>query len=92
MESWAAAATSAALADEIRVEMARQRRTGHELAVVLGITAHTAGRRLSGATPFDVVELARVGRWLAVDPATLLTRARERSRGQDSEREDQPAA
>lgn len=91
MESWAADATSVALADEIRAEMARQRYTGHQLADALGITAHTAGRRLSGAVPFDVVELAHIGQWLDVDPATLLVRAHERavSRGESAR---QPAA
>lgn len=91
MESWAANATSVALADEIRAELARQRRTGQELAETLEITAHTAGRRLSGAVPFDVVELAHIGQWLGVDPSTLLLRAHERAAALGAA-EGQPAA
>ncbi|MGR9839052.1 helix-turn-helix domain-containing protein, partial [Escherichia coli] len=60
------------LAGEVRAELARQKRTAGEMAQVLGITAHTAGRRLSGAVPFNVTELDAVARWLGVDVASLV--------------------
>lgn len=63
------------LAAEVRAELARQKRTAGELAEVLGITAHTAGRRLSGAVPFNVVELNTAARWLGMDPTVLMQRA-----------------
>lgn len=71
----AEAAASARLAGEIRAELARQKRTAGEAAAVLGITAQTMGRRLNGASPFNVVELDVLARWLGVDAATLMKRA-----------------
>lgn len=67
--------TATQIADEVRAEMARQRKTAADLAGVIGVTQHTAGRRLSGAIPFDVVELARVAAWLGVGTADLIARA-----------------
>lgn len=80
MESQAAQGASEALAAEVRAEMAAQNRTAAGLAEALGVTAHTAGRRLSGATPFDVVELALVAMWLGTEPEALLRKASERER------------
>ncbi|MDQ1111205.1 transcriptional regulator with XRE-family HTH domain [Microbacterium testaceum] len=65
------------LAGEVRAEMARQKRTAGEMARVLGITAHTAGRRLSGAVAFSVTELMAVAMWLGMDAKELLRRAEE---------------
>ena len=62
-------------ADEVRAEMARKRVTASEMAVALGITAQTMGRRLSGHTPFNSVEMVIVGRRLGVSLATLWERA-----------------
>ncbi|KTS09066.1 hypothetical protein RSA3_14310 [Microbacterium testaceum] len=55
--------------------MARQKRTAGEMARALGITAHTAGRRLSGAVPFNISDVAAVGEWLGVDVTDLMRRA-----------------
>ncbi|WOF23798.1 helix-turn-helix domain-containing protein [Microbacterium betulae] len=63
------------VADEIRAEMARQRRSAADLAEYLGITAHTVGRRLNGAVPFNVIELASVSVWLGVPIFELIARA-----------------
>lgn len=46
------------IADEVRGEMARQRKTGVELAIFLGLTQHTVGRRLNGITPFTMIDLS----------------------------------
>lgn len=62
------------IAAEVRAEMARQRRTASELAQAVGISAHTAGRRLNGAIPFSIPEMDAVARWLGVDIITLLER------------------
>lgn len=62
------------LAGEVRAEMARQKRTAGEMARAVGITAHTAGRRLSGAVPFNITELDAVARWLGIDVAALMPR------------------
>lgn len=64
--------TADRVASEVRAEMARRRKTATELAAVLGTTAHTAGRRLNGEVPFDVVELVAIGLWLDVDPGRFL--------------------
>jgi len=60
------------VAAEVRAEMARQQKTQAELAAVIGVTAHTAGRRCSGAVPFDVIEIAAVAEWLSVPVEQLL--------------------
>jgi transcriptional regulator with XRE-family HTH domain len=56
------------VATEVRAEMGRQRKTQAELAQALGITAATAGRRLSGEVPFDLIEIAQAAVWLGVEP------------------------
>lgn len=68
-------AAAVSVADEVRAELARQRKTATELAVVLGITPHTAGRRLNGGTPFNIIELFSVGTWLGLTVAELARRA-----------------
>lgn len=65
------------IAGELRAEMARQKRTAGELATVLGISAHTAGRRLNGETPFDVIELAGACEWLGISMVDVVRRARQ---------------
>ncbi|WP_102191528.1 hypothetical protein [Microbacterium aurantiacum] len=69
--------TAAALsvAAEIRAEMARQRKTASELALVLGITQHTAGKRLNGSTTFNLVELFRAVSWLGLSLEEIAHRA-----------------
>lgn len=52
--------------------MARQRRTALDLAEVLGVTPHTAGRRLNGDVPFTIVELVVVSAWLGTPLQKLL--------------------
>ena len=67
--------TAQRVAGEVRAEMARQKRTARELAAVVGISEHTAGRRLNGETPFNIVELAAACRWLGISIAGVLRRA-----------------
>jgi hypothetical protein len=62
-------------ADEVRAEMARKRITAAELALSLGISAHTMGRRLSGQTPFNSNEMVIVARRMGVSMAVLWERA-----------------
>ena len=64
--------TADRVASEVRAELARQRKTAGELAAVLGMTPHTAGRRLNGEVPFDVVELVAIGLWLDIEPGRFL--------------------
>ena len=66
---------AANFADEVRAEMARKRITAAELAIALGISAHTMGRRLSGQTPFNSFEMVIVARRLGVSLVTLWERA-----------------
>lgn len=68
---------AAHFADEVRVEMARKRITAAEMAITLGVSAQTMGRRLSGHTPFNAVEMVIVSRRLNVSLATLWERAAE---------------
>lgn len=69
------ALASQRLAGEMRAELARQKRTATEAAATLGVTPATIGRRLSGETPFNVIEIASLCRWLGVEPAVLMKRA-----------------
>lgn len=55
----------------VRAELARHGKTNGDLGACLNLTAQTVGRRLSGESPFDVVELAMVARWLDVDVAVF---------------------
>lgn len=55
-----------AVASEVRAALGRYRKTQADLAEVLGVTSATAGRRLSGEQPFDVLELAAICAWLGV--------------------------
>ena len=71
----AAEAASRAVADEVRVEMARQRKTAADLAPVLGITQHTAGKRLNGQSSFTYSELAAAAQWLGLTVSVLAARA-----------------
>jgi len=63
------------VAAELRAELARQKRSGRELSVVLGISEHTTGRRLNGETPFNMVELAAACMWLGISLTDLIRRA-----------------
>lgn len=62
-------------ADEVRAEMARKRVTAAELALSLGISAHTMGRRLSGQTPFNSNEMVVAARRLGIGMSVLWERA-----------------
>lgn len=55
--------------------MARQRKTATGLALVLGITQHTVGRRLNGATPFNSIELMMTASWLGLTLSEIVRRA-----------------
>jgi hypothetical protein len=55
--------------------MASQRRSDAALAHVLGVTEPTVVARLTGQTPFDLVEIERVSGWLGLAPSELLARA-----------------
>lgn len=58
-------------AGNVRAEMARQNRTAAQLASVLGVTAHTAGRRLAGKVNFSAAEVVTIAAWLRVTPTAL---------------------
>lgn len=51
----------------VRAELARHGKTQGDLGSCLNLTAQTVGKRLSGESPFDVVELAMVAKWLGID-------------------------
>lgn len=69
------AETARRFADEVRGELARQRRTAAELALAIGSTQQTIGRRLSGATPFNAIEMAFLSRFLGIPLSLLWERA-----------------
>jgi hypothetical protein len=66
---------SARVAAVVRAEMASQRVSEADLAHVIGVTEPTAVARLTGRTPFDLVEIERVSGWLGLAPSELLARA-----------------
>jgi len=63
------------LADEVRAELARQRLSARALASKLGVSEHTAGRRLNGDTPFNTVELMITSAFLGLSYTELMERA-----------------
>lgn len=62
------------IAAEVRAEMARQRKTGVELAALLDVSQQAASRRLAGAVPFSMDEIVVVAQWLGVEVVTLIPR------------------
>lgn len=62
---------AALVAAEVRAEMGRQRKTVAELAQVLDMARETAGLRLNGNRPFDVLELPRIAAWLGVPTSSF---------------------
>lgn len=71
MTTRAAVAAAERIAAEVRAELARQRKTAGDLAAALGITPHTAGRRLTGEVPFNVLEIEQIAAWLEVPSKQL---------------------
>ncbi len=61
-----------AVAAEVRAEMARQRKTGKELAAVLQTSQQSASRRMTGEKPLDLDELGKIADWLEVPYSSLL--------------------
>jgi len=62
-------------ADEVRAELARQRRSAAELALAIGITQGTVGRRLNGSVPFNAIEMVLAARFLGIGLPVLWERA-----------------
>ncbi|MGC5664958.1 helix-turn-helix domain-containing protein [Micromonospora sp. WMMD723] len=55
----------------VRVEMARQRMSQTKLAELTGFTQAYISRRMTGETPFDVVDLERIAGALNVPPSAF---------------------
>lgn len=62
------------VAERLRLEVHRQRKSGRQLAAVLGWSAGTVSRRLRGVSPLTVDELYAAAEWLGLDPVELLPR------------------
>jgi len=62
-------------AGEVRAEMARQRKSGIELASLLNLSQQSVSRRLNAETDFSLDELAAVADWLGVPVLSLIGRA-----------------
>jgi len=60
------------VAEAVRVELARRRISGRDMARGLGWSFTTTARRLNGSSPLDVDELDAVARFLGVPVAALL--------------------
>lgn len=59
-------------AESLRIELARHRKSGRQLAAAVGWSAATASRRLNGEYPLTVDELYACASFLGVPPASLL--------------------
>ena len=57
--------------------MARQKRTGVELASVLNCSQQSASRRLNGGHGLDLDELPVIAEWLGIDVIELIVRSRQ---------------
>lgn len=81
------------LAEEIRVEMLRQRKSARALAAELDVTEATVGARLNGRVPFDAIQIHRVTTWLGVSITEIIERAEKNMGTQSSaQREAEKAA
>jgi hypothetical protein len=63
------------IAGNVRAEMARQQHTQGTLSKILNRSQSSLSRRLTGHTPFDVVELYEVAAALHVNVCDLLNGA-----------------
>jgi transcriptional regulator with XRE-family HTH domain len=61
-----------ATAAELRAEMARQRKTGVELAALLECSQQSASRRMNGDVDMSLDEIAKIADWLGVPFAQLV--------------------
>lgn len=77
----------AAIAAELRAELARQNRSKRWMAIQLGHSHVTVGRWLAGATPVPLCDFVRICEALGVPPAAVLARVGvanvERRRSED---------
>lgn len=60
------------VASEVRASIARAGVTAQDVANATGISKATLSRKLTGQTPFNTLELGRIGQFLSVDPASFL--------------------
>jgi len=63
---------AAAVASNLRAELARANRRKGDLAAVLGLSPAAITRRASGETPLDVNELFAIAEWLDIPVTALL--------------------
>lgn len=56
----------------VRAELARQRKSGRELAKALGWSERTTRRRLAGETAFRITELPAISRELGIPLTDLI--------------------
>lgn len=66
------ASVTAAVAAEVRAEIARKQISQDKLAAQVGCSRQSLNRRLTGATPFDVAELAAIAAALDVPVTAFL--------------------
>ncbi len=92
MDIEAGQAFGIALAAEFRAELAVQKRTATEFALVLGITAHTAGRKLAGGSVLNAIEIAVGAQWLGFTPDVMVRRAELRLESSASAEEKEAVA
>lgn len=64
--------TAQRVAGALRAEMARQRKTGLDLAQLLNCSQSSASRRMTGEVTLDLDEVGAISEWLDIPIATLL--------------------
>lgn len=65
------------LAEEIRVELARQQKTYTQLAAAMGVSKNTVTSRLTGRYPFLVDEVAACAAFLGLTTSELIARTED---------------
>lgn len=80
------------VAAQVRAELARVRLSGRELGRRTGVDYQYWQRRLSGVTPFNVVDLATIADLLGVPVSTLIAPLDSPGKGRDPMVECGPAA
>lgn len=66
------APTTVVIADNVRAELARARRSQTQAAAAIGLSQPSMSRRLMGEVDFTVPELMSLAAWLEVELARLL--------------------
>ena len=62
------------VASNVRSALAADRKLIGDLAVVIGTTRSTAGKRYRGLVPFELADIDKIAKWLGYQPRDFLSK------------------